>query len=93
MENKISENHYETLVDKTIIHNLEREIEFMKNEIIVKNEILQNLIRYNTQIDNINENAWNIKDTSDTCSCRHMFLPNMLLQKLFSLYRWIKPLQ
>lgn len=29
----------------------------MKNEIIVKNEILQNLIRYNTQIDNINENA------------------------------------
>lgn len=64
MQNKISEklnshsqNHYETLEDKTIIHSLEKEIEFMKNEIIVKNEILQNLIRYNTQIDNINENA------------------------------------
>ena len=72
MQNKISEklnshseNHYETLVDKTIIHNLEEEIEFMKNEIIVKNEILQNLIRYNTQIDNINENAWNINPIQD----------------------------
>ena len=68
--NSHKEQQYETLVHKTIILNLEKEIEFLRNKIISKNEIIENLLRLNTQKDNIDQNAWNIKDTSDTSSCK-----------------------
>ena len=54
-----------------IIRNVDKKIEFLQNEIISKNEIIQNLFRYNTRKDNnVNKNAGNIKDSSDTCLCR-----------------------
>ena len=47
---------------------------FWKKENISKNEIIQNLFIYNTQKDNnIDENAWNIKDISNTSFFQNMW--------------------
>ena len=43
--NLSSQDEHQTLVDKRIIANLEKEIHFLKTEIETKNEIIKNFIK------------------------------------------------
>ena len=40
-----NQKEYQTVVDKKFITNLEKEIEFLKSEIITKNEMIKKLLR------------------------------------------------
>ena len=59
------------MVDKKLITNLEKEIEFLKAEISTKNEIikkpLDNDIRQNKGCNMVGE-TWDFDDSASTCS-------------------------
>ena len=46
--NLYSQDEHQTLGDKRIIANIEKEIHFMKTEIETKNEVIKNFIKYDS---------------------------------------------
>ena len=71
-----NQEEYQTVVDKKLITNLEREIEFLKSEISTKNEIIKKLldnIRQNKSCSRVGE-TWDFdvthetSDSQSTCS-------------------------
>ena len=72
-----NQEKYQTVVDKKLITNLEREIEFLKSEISIKNEIIKKLlnndIRQNKNCNMVGE-TWDFdvthetSDSESTCS-------------------------
>ena len=72
-----NQEEYQTVVDKKLITNLEREIEFLKSEISIKNEIIKKLlnndIRQNKNCNMVGE-TWDFdvthetSDSESTCS-------------------------
>ena len=72
-----NQEEYQTVVDKRLIPNLERKIEFLKSEISTKNEIikklLNNYIRQNKHCNMVGE-TWDFdvthetSDSESTCS-------------------------
>ena len=71
-----NQEEYQTVVDKKLITNLEREIEFFKSEISTKNEIIKKLldnIRQNKSCSRVGE-TWDFdvthetSDSQSTCS-------------------------
>ena len=63
-----NQEEYQTVVDKTLITNLEREIEFLKSEISIKNEIIKKLlndIRQNKNCNMVGE-TWDFDVTHET---------------------------
>ena len=72
-----NQEEYQTVVDKKLIPNLEREIEFLKSEISTKNEIIKKLlnndIRQNKNCNMVGE-TWDFdvthetSDSESTCS-------------------------
>ena len=67
-----NQEEYQTVVDKKLITNLEREIEFLKSEISIKNEIIKKLlnndIRQNKNCNMVGE-TWNFDVTHETSDC------------------------
>ena len=65
-----NQEEYQTVVDKKLITNLEREIEFLKSEISIKNEIIKKLlnndIRQNKNCNMVGE-TWDFDITHETC--------------------------
>ena len=53
--NLYSQDEHQTLVDKRIIANLEKEIHFLKTEIETKNEIIKNFIKNDPHRDENND--------------------------------------
>ena len=49
--NPYSQDEHQTLVDKRIIPNLEKEINFLKTKIETKNEIIKNFIKNDSHRD------------------------------------------
>ena len=64
-----NQEKYQTVVDKKLITNLEREIEFLKSEISTKNEIIKNLlnndVRQNKSYNMVGE-TWDFDATHET---------------------------
>ena len=64
-----NQEEYQTVVDKKLITNLEREIEFLKSEISIKNEIIKKLlnndIRQNKNCNMVGE-TWDFDVTHET---------------------------
>ena len=63
-----NQEEYQTVVDKKLITNLEREIEFLKSEISSKNEIIKKLfnnIRQNKSCSMVGE-TWDFDVTHET---------------------------
>ena len=52
--NLFSQDEHQTLVDKRLIANLEKEIHFLKTEIETKNEIIKKFIRNDSHRDENN---------------------------------------
>ena len=63
-----SKEEYKTLVDKTTIATLEKEIEFLKTEIYSTNEIINKFLNNNTQKNNNDNMEVEIWDFGDTCN-------------------------